>query len=153
MNPDHREFLLTRMGTPQHWQDAQSIRFEVFVDEQEVPADEELDDDDPDARHWVLYTTSEIPVGTARAVEKPDGSWKIGRVAVRAPYRGRGAGLTLMQGILHDGQARGVTTFKLDSQTHAIPFYARLGFEVCGPEFMDCGIPHRHMVLNLRSES
>lgn len=153
MTPNSSKFVLTRVGSAQGWQDAQDIRLEVFVAEQGVPVEEELDDDDPVARHWVLYLSPDIPVATARAIEKVDGSWKIGRVAVRAPYRRQGAGFCLMQGILRDGEARGVTRFQLDSQSQAIPFYARLGFEVSGPEFMDCQIPHRHMVLNLRSES
>ncbi|RCV58738.1 hypothetical protein DEF24_12340 [Marinitenerispora sediminis] len=34
---------------------------------------------------------------------------------------------------------------ELHAQTHALDFYARLGYTAYGAEFMDAGIPHRHM--------
>ena len=135
-------------ASPADWEAAQAIRFEVFVDEQRVPAEEELDADDAMARHWLAWVDGE-PVGTARAVSKAFG-WKIGRVAVRRPYRGRGVGLALMRAILASGREAGVAEARLESQTHALPFYERLGFAAEGPEFLDCGIPHRLMRLSLR---
>lgn len=132
-----------RVTTPAQWEAAQAIRFEVFVDEQQVPPELELDAYDATARHWLL-TVDGAPVGTARVVEKPDG-WKIGRVAVRLPARGQGLGLALMRAILAEGQAEGASAYYLDSQEYAIPFYERLGFVAEGERFMDAGIPHFHM--------
>ena len=129
------------------WEAAQAIRFEVFVDEQRVPAEEEIDADDATARHWLALVDGE-PVATARAVEK-DFGWKIGRVAVRRPFRCQGVGLGLMEAILTAAREQGVGEARLESQTHAIPFYERLGFEAEGPQFLDCGIPHRLMRLSL----
>ena len=41
----------------------------------------------------------------------------------------------------------GLTQVHLNSQTSAIGFYARLGFQAEGPEFLEVGIPHRRMYL------
>jgi predicted GNAT family N-acyltransferase len=135
------------VASPADWEACKAVRFEVFVDEQHVPADIELDADDATARHW-LAVDGESPAGTARAVAKPYGC-KIGRVAVRAPWRGRGVGLDLMKAIVDAARADAVPELYLESQTHALGFYERLGFVAEGPEFMDAGIPHRGMRLHL----
>ncbi|MBU6418991.1 MAG: GNAT family N-acetyltransferase [Proteobacteria bacterium] len=118
-----------------------AIRMAVFVAEQGVPAAEELDELDATALH-VLALWSGQPAGTARALEKAQGLWKICRVAVQAPFRKFGIGQALMQGI--ETKCPG-GAFMLDAQTHAIGFYERLGYVAEGPEFMDAGIPHRLM--------
>jgi len=119
-----------------------AIRWEVFVGEQHVPADEEADALDETARHFLLFVGDE-PAATARALVKAPGVVKIGRVAVRKPFRGTGVGAALMRGVeaAHPG-----AEFVLDAQLTALPFYARLGYGAEGPEFMDAGIPHRRMV-------
>lgn len=120
------------------------IRFRVFVEEQQVPVEEELDERDAECLHFLLRVDG-VPAGTARLL--PDGH--IGRVALLAPYRGTGLGRTLMQAVIDEARRRGHTTLALAAQTHAIDFYARLGFVVHGPEFLDAGIPHRDMTLSL----
>ena len=117
------------------------LRLAVFVAEQNVPEEEELDELDAVAVH-VLALYSGEPAGTARAVEKMPGVWKIGRVAVAAKFRKYGIGKAVMQGI--ETQLPGAA-FVLDAQTHAIGFYEKLGYAAEGPEFMDAGIPHRLM--------
>ncbi|HEY9720972.1 MAG TPA: GNAT family N-acetyltransferase [Oscillatoriaceae cyanobacterium] len=128
---------------PEHWQAAQAIRMAVFVAEQGVPAEEEMDAYDAEARHW-LVLSDDTPIGTARALEKA-GAWKIGRVAVLAAHRGSGVGAELMRAIIAEAEQLGVPELMLDSQTHALGFYERLGFCAEGPEFLDAGIPHRRM--------
>lgn len=135
------------LASPADWEAAKAIRFEVFVDEQHVPADLELDDLDAMAHHWLAWD-GETAVGTARAVRK-DFGWKIGRVAVRRDWRGRGVGLALMRAIIDAARRAEVRELQLESQTHALAFYARLGFVAEGPEFDDAGIPHRLMRLAL----
>ncbi len=117
------------------------LRLAVFVDEQKVPEEEELDELDAIAVH-VLATYGGAPAGTARAVEKAPGIWKIGRVAVAASFRKYGIGKAVMRGIEAQLPAG---MFVLDAQTHAISFYEKLGYVAEGPEFMDAGIPHRLM--------
>ncbi|MDE1905221.1 MAG: GNAT family N-acetyltransferase [Rhodospirillales bacterium] len=118
-----------------------AIRLTVFVAEQGVPPEEELDELDDTALH-VLALWNGTPAGTARAVEKAPGLRKIGRVAVKAAFRKFGIGKALMQGI--EAECPG-SAFILDAQTHAIGFYERLGYAAEGEEFLDAGIPHRLM--------
>jgi predicted GNAT family N-acyltransferase len=121
------------------------IREEVFIVEQSVPVDLERDEHDSKALHFIALVEGQA-VGTARVVLKDSGrSGKIGRVAVYRSNRGFGIGKLLMSAIEGNPDLRHVHNFLLDAQTHALKFYARLGYEAYGEEFMDAGIPHRHM--------
>ena len=124
-----------------------TIRRKVFVEEQAVPEELELDAHDATAVH-LLAVADGRPVGTARLLIDGDHA-KIGRVAVLAETRGTGAGAALMRAALDELRARGVREVALGSQTHAIGFYERLGFRAHGPEYDDAGIPHRDMTLLL----
>jgi predicted GNAT family N-acyltransferase len=122
------------------------LRRRVFIEEQNVPAEEEIDEHDrlgdPIAMHYLFLVDDEI-IGTIRCMKKADGILKIGRVAVAMEQRKKGYGQTMMTMVedLHPEYRR----FVLDAQTHAIPFYLRCGYTECGDVFMDAGIPHRHM--------
>jgi predicted GNAT family N-acyltransferase len=121
------------------------IREEVFIDEQQVPVDLERDEDDSQALHFIALA-DDRSVGTARVVFRDDGtSAKIGRVAVCRSNRGFGIGKLLIAAIEAAPDLRRVDNFLLDAQTHALQFYEGLGYEAYGEEFMDAGIPHRHM--------
>lgn len=125
------------------------IRLAVFVQEQNVSLELEMDAHDDAACHFLLLEDN-LPRGTARLLDK-DGAAKIGRVAVVAEARGRGLGHLLMRRVLDEARRQGFHEAVLDSQTYAMPFYERLGFAAEGPEFDEAGIPHRRMrrVLNL----
>ena len=123
------------------------LRRVVFIEEQGVPEEDELDDKDDDAIH-LLATVDGEPAGSARLLLMGD-TGKIGRVCVLPDHRGTGLGAALIRAALAELRARGMATAKLGSQTHAIPFYERLGFTPTGPEYMDAGIPHRDMTLTL----
>ena len=124
-----------------------ALRRTVFIDEQGVTEAEEWDGLDDQALH-VLGWLDGTPVGTARVFIEGD-TGKIGRVCVLAQARGTGAGAAIMCGAVEALRGRGVAKAKLSSQTHAIPFYEKLGFVAYGPEYPDAGIPHRDMVLEL----
>ena len=124
-----------------------ALRRTVFIDEQGVTEAEEWDGLDGQALH-VLGWLDGTPVGTARVFIEGD-TGKIGRVCVLAVARGTGAGAAIMRGAIDALRERGVAKAKLSSQTHAIPFYEKLGFVAYGPEYPDAGIPHRDMVLEL----
>lgn len=138
---------IDRTRTPADWEACKAIRFEVFVDEQQVPPELELDEHDEAARHWLAREGGQ-PLGTARVVELPD-AWKVGRVAVLAKARGKGVGKALLRHIEGEAREAGARKLVLESQVHAIPFYEGLGYAAHGPEFMDAGIPHRKMTLAL----
>ncbi len=124
-----------------------AIRVAVFVEEQAVPLELEMDEYDDAATHFLLRDGG-APLATARLLDK-HGLAKIGRVAVVKEARGHGLGLAVMQAVLQEARRRGFVEAILDSQTYAIPFYARLGFVAEGDEFDDAGIPHFLMRLRL----
>lgn len=137
--------LTVRLGS---WNElsaqASPIRFTVFVDEQKVPVELELDEFDPLSCHALALAGDEA-IGTGRLL--PDGH--IGRMAVLAGWRGRGVGALLLQALIDEAQRRGMTRVVLNAQTHALGFYARFGFVPEGEEYEEAGLPHRTMSLSL----
>lgn len=137
--------LTVRLGS---WNElsaqASPIRFTVFVDEQKVPVELELDEFDPLSCHALALAGDEA-IGTGRLL--PDGH--IGRMAVLAGWRGRGVGALLLQALIDEAQRRGMTRVVLNAQTHALGFYARFGFAPEGEEYEEAGLPHRTMSLSL----
>lgn len=123
------------------------IRHEVFVIGQNVPLELEIDGMDADCWQY-LGEEGDRPVATARVYFPEKGTAKIQRVAVLPDCQGKGFGHALMRHILSDLKGS-ATKVKLDSQTHALKFYEKLGFQKVGEEFMDAGIPHYAMFLAL----
>lgn len=124
--------------------DAKAIRFEVFVAEQGVPAEIELDHMDPVCLHAVAYDAAGTPIGTGRLL--PDGH--IGRMAVRKMARGTGVGSALLLALMEQARLRGDHSVALSSQSQAAPFYERHGFAIEGEEFFEAGIAHINMQRN-----
>jgi predicted GNAT family N-acyltransferase len=122
--------------------EALQIRFGVFVDEQKVPAEEEVDATDEVAIHVLLRDGKGTPVGTGRLYEHSPGVGRVGRMAVMREHRGRGAGLLVMKALLQEAVNQGYPRIILHAQTYAAGFYGKCGFQRYGEEEMDCGIPH-----------
>jgi predicted GNAT family N-acyltransferase len=122
-----------------------AVRREVFVVEQRVPEDQELDRHDAESLHVLARDAAGAPVGTGRLL--PDGH--LGRMAVLAAWRGRGVGDAIVRALLLEAYARGDRESVLSAQVHAIPFYERFGYRAEGEVYDDCGIPHRDMRLAL----
>lgn len=122
-----------------------AIRAAVFIDEQNVPAELEVDELESDCLHYLAIKNSDA-IAAARLLPKGDKA-KIQRVCVAKSHRGTGLGADLMRFIVADAQARGFSAAILGSQTYAIPFYEKLGFVAEGPEYLDADIPHRDMTL------
>ena len=122
----------------------QRLRRVVFIEEQGVSEADELDGLDEGAIH-LLARDGERPVGTARLLVK-GATGKIGRVCVLPEARGTGLGAALIRRALEElARVPGLTEASLGAQSHATGFYEKLGFAVEGVEFLDAGIPHRHM--------
>lgn len=129
--------------------DCLALRFEVFVKEQHVPLEEEVDDLDPVSTHFIARDEAGAAVGTARIFEVGD-IGKIGRVCVAKSHRGTGLGAALIAACMTELRTRPhLKTAKLGAQSHATGFYERLGFSVVGEDYLDAGIPHRDMVQSL----
>jgi predicted GNAT family N-acyltransferase len=137
------------VSTPADWARASSIRLAVFVDEQQVPIEEEIDEHDRDAFH-VLAWLDETPVGTGRLVIEGD-SGRVGRMAVLAQARRAGVGSAVLAALMAEAARRGLRTVHLAAQLHAREFYARHGFVAGGPYFLDAGIWHQRMERSVRA--
>lgn len=114
------------------------VRFAVFVNEQHVPPDIELDEWDERSDHALVTDDAGSPIATGRLL--PDGH--IGRMAVLQAWRGRGVGAAVLKALLARASERGARRALLNAQTQARGFYARFGFRQVGSEFMEAGIPH-----------
>jgi predicted GNAT family N-acyltransferase len=127
---------------------AYPIRQQVFIEEQGVPEELELDEFDPLATHALAYLREQC-VGTARLVDLGDGQAQIGRMAVLANFRGQGFGRMILERLLLAARTKDFSIVILHSQLSAIPFYEKLGFIAQGPIYDEAGIPHRNMMLTL----
>jgi predicted GNAT family N-acyltransferase len=128
------EFASDRM------REAFDVRFEVFVDEQGVPRELEMDEYDAGATHLVAIRDGRV-VGTLRMLAH-DGAAKIGRVAVRAPARRAGIGTRLMDRAAAIALDRGFAEIILHAQVTVAGFYRGLGYVEGGDRFDEAGIAH-----------
>lgn len=132
------------------YHDALAVRHQVFSVEQGYDPGIDVDSIDAYAWHVICYEDRQ-PIGTARLYTNVDAkAYGIGRVAVLSTYRKQGIGFMLMEVLLK--QAMQTLTHRhviVHSQTHAIPFYEKLGFLVDGDEFLEEGQPHVEMKLTL----
>jgi predicted GNAT family N-acyltransferase len=120
---------------------ASRIRFAVFVDEQKVPPEIEMDEHDAQCVHALAYAGDGRAVGTGRLL--PDGH--IGRMAVAKDWRGRGIGAAILAALVDAARRRGDREVALSAQTHALGFYRRHGFAPEGEVYEEAGIPHQAM--------
>ncbi|MGH8690818.1 MAG: GNAT family N-acetyltransferase [Burkholderiales bacterium] len=123
---------------------ASPIRFTVFVEEQGVPREIELDEQDAVSIHVVAFD-GERPVATGRLL--PDGH--IGRMAVLNDWRRRGIGTLILQALVQRAGERGDREVALSAQVHAVPFYRAHGFVPEGDEYLEAGIRHQAMKRRL----
>jgi len=124
--------------------DAKLIREQVFIQEQGIAPEDEWDDLDATVLHFIVYDR-EQPIATARLLPQHS----VGRVAVLLPYRKQGVGKILMQHIIDYARYHKLPYLKLSAQTYVTAFYEALGFVGQGEEYLDCGIPHIDMTLEL----
>jgi predicted GNAT family N-acyltransferase len=134
------------------WQEAQKdalgVRREVFILEQGVPEELEVDEFDPQALHALAYSNN-VCIGTARLHLNGDGSGQIGRMAVLPHFRNQGLGQQIMEKLLEIAQSKELSSLVLHAQVVAVPFYEKLGFQADGPTYEEAGIVHRNMMMLL----
>ena len=129
-------------------EDAYDVRFAVFVEEQGVDPDIEIDEHEDEATHFVAYADGD-PVGAARLREPEPGVGKVERLAVLADHRGNGLGRQLMEAVEAEAQRQGMGQLRLHGQLRVADFYDYLGYERVGDEFEEAGIPHVEMVKSI----
>jgi predicted GNAT family N-acyltransferase len=138
-------FTVTEVAFATAEAEIRAIRHEVFIVEQAVPEPEEWDGLDPHCAHALARLADGTAVGTARLA--PGG--KIGRMAVRGPFREKGVGSALLRVLMARARTQGERRCSLAAQLQAIPFYERHGFCAHGPVFLDANIEHREMTAEL----
>lgn len=124
-----------------------AIRHEVFVVEQNVPAELEFEDDDDQHRHVIAIDLNGNPIGTGRV--SADG--KIGRMAVLKDARRKGVGSAMLVKLIAIASSQGLQTVTLSSQLAALPFYQRHDFAESGASFVEAGIEHVRMSRSIGS--
>jgi predicted GNAT family N-acyltransferase len=128
--------------------DAFELRYEVFVDEQGVARELEVDELDAVATHLVAVCDDRV-VGTLRMLDHGEAA-QIGRVAVRAAVRGTGVGARLMQRAAAIALDQGFAEIIVHAQVAVAGFYRRLGYVAEGDVFEEAGIPHVAMRKRMR---
>ncbi len=134
------------------------LRLRVFVHEQAVPLEMEVDEWDPMALHAVVLGESGEAFATGRlVVEQPgyvskstpsssgNAVGRIGRVAVLATDRGQGLGRLVMVTLIQTANEKGIKRLTLHAQQSAVGFYERFGFFSVGEAFEEAGIAHIEM--------
>ena len=129
-------------------QQAYQVRKIVFVDEQKVPIEEEIDHLEEESTHFLVMNENDEPIGAGR-FRIVDNYGKVERICVLPQARSTGVGRSLMEAIEQHALSQGLEITKLNAQVQAIPFYKSLGYGIISEEFLDAGIPHRTMKKRL----
>jgi len=136
-----------------NWNDlsalASPLRLQVFVEEQGVPAEIEIDEWDPRSVHAVITNRLDMPIATGRLLPAEAGVSRIGRMAVSQPLRATGLGRQVLDHLMQVARERGDQSVVLHAQQTAQAFYERAGFEVQGEPFEEAGLAHITMRCTL----
>ena len=136
------ELTVKLVETEEEMEGALSVRFRVFVAEQQVPMDEELDEFDSYATHAIVLSQGEV-VATGRIVYgNEDTAARIGRMAVDMEWRRKGLGGRLLSFLEEEAASQGVSTYILNAQEYVKQFYADHGYVERGETFLEADIVH-----------
>lgn len=129
-------------------QKAYKLRFEVFVEEQNVSPELESDEYDKTATHVLaIDERSGDCIGCGRLVIKNETA-KIGRIAIKKSYRRKGYGKKICLKLIDIAQKVNVKDITLDAQLQVVGFYKKLGFKEYGNIFIEADIKHIAMKLS-----
>lgn len=123
-----------------------AIRKKVFVEEQQVSAEDEFDEFEEESKHYLLLVNGE-PTATARW-RYIGNKIKCERFALLKEYRDKGYGSHLLKRVIEEVKDKSNEIY-LHAQLKAVPFYARQGFQKVGDQFSECNILHYKMVLQV----
>ncbi|MGH7988002.1 MAG: GNAT family N-acetyltransferase [Candidatus Binataceae bacterium] len=142
------EFRIIEIHDRAQIERAHAIRRRVFIEEQHVPEELELDEDDARALHVLALDASDTAVGCGRMVAHGD-EVKIGRMAVLRERRGQGIGRRILEFLMEAAKARGYCGAMLHAQVAVEGFYRKSGYRSIGDVFEEAGIMHRLMRRDL----
>ena len=120
------------------------MRFRVFVAEQSIPPEEELDEDDATAAHAIALVHGQV-VGTGRLASRDDGDGQVGRMAVDQPWRRRGVGGQILMFLEDEARNLGMARCVSHAQEQVKSFYAAHGYQEYGETFLEVNILHVEM--------
>lgn len=126
---------------------AMAIRHAVFVEEQAVPTELEVDGRDGDAVHLVAVRDGTV-VATCRLLGH-GATVHLGRLAVDAPARRKGIAALLLAAAESWARAHGARRLALSAQTYAARLYVAAGYRTAGEPYLEAGIEHVDMELDL----
>lgn len=136
------------VATEDELNEAFGVREQVFVKEQGVPLENEMDEYDAHCEHILIYD-GKTPVGAGR-LRLVDGMAKLERVCVLASHRKLGLGRLIVNALENKAKEKGLPQAKLHGQLYAEMFYEKLGYErVSADVFIEEGIPHISMMKKL----
>ncbi|WP_317366408.1 GNAT family N-acetyltransferase [uncultured Tyzzerella sp.] len=121
------------------------IRKQVFINEQNVPEEIEIDGSDKYAKNMILKVDNK-PIGTGRLIVI-DNKMYIGRVAILKEYRKKGYATHLVKFLLAEAKNMGYNEVFIHSQSYVKDFYEKIGFVAFGKEFIEANIPHINMKI------
>ena len=120
------------------------VRFRVFVSEQAIPAEEELDEADATATHVIALFQGQV-VGAGRLLHDEQGDAHIGRMAVEQAWRRKGIGAQILAYLEEEARGQGRSLCILHAQEYVKSFYADRGYQEHGDTFLEVDIPHIEM--------
>ena len=136
------DLTIKLVDTETEMEGALGVRFRVFVSEQQVPMEEELDEIDASATHAIAIHNGQV-IATGRVFYRDeDSAARIGRMAVDSDWRRHGIGGRLLKFLEQEATKQGVTTYILNAQVYVKDFYAANGYEERGTEFLEAEIIH-----------
>ena len=124
------------------WQAVKALRCAVFVEEQGLPAEEEFDSHDESATHAAAFDPAGRVVGAGRLYRDAAGEARIGRMAVRRDMRRSGIGGELLRWLEAKAVGQGAGVVVVHAQAYLERFYARRGYVVDSPPFIEDGLEH-----------
>ena len=127
---------------------AVSVRMRVFVVEQQIPPEEELDEADATATHAVAIYQGRV-VGTGRLIYRGNATTQIGRMAVDQAFRRQGVGGLILQCLEEEARSQGVRQCILHAQEYVKSFYAAHAYQEHGDVFLEANIRHVEMRKDL----
>ena len=137
-------FTVKLVETERELEAAIGVRFRVFVAEQSVPAEEELDQADATATHAIALHQNRV-VGTGRLLKKDADTAVIGRMAVDLEWRRQGVGGLILEYLEETARSLGMKRSVLNAQEYVKEFYAARGYVEHGDVFLEVDIPHIEM--------
>lgn len=132
------------------WQTHQSalmyVRELVFINEQNVPKEIELDEYDANCVH-IIAIDSNHPEYPAIATARLLAGGHIGRMCVLKQYRNQSIGSQMLKQLIDYAKSKDFKSIQLNAQVSAIEFYQKHGFSINSEVFLEAGIEHRAMIL------